>query len=86
MAMKEGRDERPRFLTLRQESGFTSEQVAQAAQLSLSDEYRAEIVCAIEPEMAVRILTAFSTLTGKGWTMQEIAINVQSGRERELHG
>jgi len=70
-------DERPRFLTLRRESGLTSEQVAKEARLSLSDEYRAEIGSAIEPEIATRILTAFSTLTGKAWTMQETAINVQ---------
>lgn len=80
------RDEQPRFLTLRRESGLTSEQVAQAAKLSLSDEYRAEIGCAIEPEMAARILAAFSILTGKGWTMQEIAINIRSEREQYPHG
>jgi transcriptional regulator with XRE-family HTH domain len=73
-------DERPRFLTLRRESGLTSEQVAQKAGLSLSDEYRAEIGSAMEPEVAERILEAFSSLTGKAWTMRETAINVQ--RER----
>lgn len=73
-------DERPRFLTLRRESGFTSEQVAREAQLSLSDEYRAEIGSAIEPEIAARVLAAFSTLTGKVWTMQETAINVRQAR------
>lgn len=73
-------DERPRFLTLRRESGLTSEQVAKEARLSLSDEYRAEIGCAIEPTVAARILAAFSTLTGKAWTMQETAINVRPER------
>jgi hypothetical protein len=74
------RDERPRFLTLRRESGLTSEQVAKEARLSLSDEYRAEIGSAIEPEIAARILAAFSMLTGKPWTMQETAINVRPER------
>ena len=74
------RDERPRFLTLRRESGLTSEQVAKEARLSLSDEYRAEIGSAIEPEIAARVLAAFSTLTGKVWTMQETAINVRQER------
>ena len=73
-------DERPRFLTLRRESGLTSEQVAQQAKLALCDEYRAEIGCVIEPEIAMRILAAFSTLTGKPWTMQETAINVRPER------
>ena len=73
-------DGRPRFLTLRRESGLTSEEVAREAQLSLSDEYRAEIGSAIEPEIAARVLAAFSTLTGKVWTMQETAINVRQER------
>jgi len=46
----------------------------------LSDEYRAEIGSAIEPEIAARVLAAFSTLTGKVWTMQETAINVRQER------
>lgn len=74
------RDERPRFLTLRRESGLTSEQVAKEARLSLSDEYRAEIGSAVEPEIAARVLAAFSTLTGKVWAMQETAINVRQER------
>ena len=69
--------ERPRFLVLRQESGLTSQQVAQEAGLPLADEYRAEIGCVVEPEVAERILTAFSRLTGKPWTIAELAINMR---------
>jgi transcriptional regulator with XRE-family HTH domain len=73
--------ERPhRFLALRLQSGLTSEQVAQKAGLTLGDEYRAETGSAIEQDVAERILTAFSQLTGKVWTMQEAAINVRKER------
>ncbi len=62
------------FLTRRQESGLTSEQFAEAAELALAEEYRAEIGCIMQPEIASRLLAAFSRLTGRSWTMEEAAI------------
>lgn len=67
--------ERPRFLTVRRLWGLTSEQVAQEAGLTLTEEYRAEIGGTVEPEVAERLLTAFARLTGRKWTLEEIAIN-----------
>jgi len=71
--------ERPRFLVLRQNSGLTSQQVAQEAGLPLSEEYRAEIGSAVEPDVAERVLAAFSRLTGKTWTLAETAITIHTG-------
>jgi hypothetical protein len=65
---------RRRFLLVRQESGLTSEHVAQEAGLTLAEEYRAEISCAVEPATAARLLTAFCRLTGASWTLEESAI------------
>lgn len=74
--------ERPRFLLIRRASGLTSEHVAQEAGLSLSEEYRAELGNAVEPEVAERLVAAFSRLTGKDWTVQETAIRVRGGGQR----
>jgi hypothetical protein len=69
--------EHRRFLMRRRESGLTSEQVAEAAGLALAEEYRAEIGCVVESEVATRLLAAFSRLTGRNWTMEEAAINTR---------
>ncbi len=69
--------ERPLFLVLRRNSGLTSQQVAQEAGLSLADEYRAEIGSAIEAHLAERIVAAFSRLTGKTWSVAEMAISIR---------
>ena len=71
--------ERPRFLVLRQNSGLTSQQVAQEAGLPLSDEYRAEIGCVVEADVAERVRAAFSRLTGQRWTLTELAIALRQG-------
>ena len=77
--------ERPHFLALRQEHGFTSQQVAQEAGLSLSEEYRAEIGCAVEAEVAERVRAAFSRLTGQTWSLAEMAVTTQKEASYEQH-
>ena len=72
-------DERPRFLVLRQNSGLTSQQVAHEAGLPLADEYRAEIGCVVEADVAERVQAAFARLTGKTWTLAELAITLRQG-------
>lgn len=69
--------ERPRFLALRLEHGFTSQQVAQEAGVSLSEEYRAEIGCTVEAEVAERVRAAFSRLTGQAWSLADMAITTR---------
>ena len=69
--------ELPLFLTVRRDSGLTSQEVVQEAGLSLSDEYRAEIGSAIEAHLAEQIVAAFSRLTGKTWSVDEMAITTR---------
>lgn len=77
--------ERSRFLALRREHGLTSQQVAQEADLPLSDEYKAEIGCIVEADVAERIRAAFSRLTGQTWSLAETAIATRKEAAYEQH-
>ncbi|MBE3561658.1 MAG: hypothetical protein IMW89_20905 [Ktedonobacteraceae bacterium] len=66
-----------RFLDLRQQSGLSGEQVAQAAGLLLRIEYLAEIGGPVAAAEAEQIRSAFCRLTGKFYTVDELHIVIQ---------
>lgn len=78
-------DERPRsrFLLLRRCSGLTSEGIAREAGLPLIEKYRAEIGWAVEPDVAARLLAAFSRQTDKCWTLSDMALLMKEGCDGE---
>ena len=81
------------FQQLRRAKGLTSQDVADAAGISLTDEYLFEIHCLTDEAIKHRIIQAFSILTGHRYTLQDFAsveeqpttVMQHVGRSRRVH-
>lgn len=61
----------PRFQQLRREAGLTSQMVADAAKVSLTDEYLFEIGGRVNETIKHKIIQAYSTLIGHFYTLSD---------------
>ncbi len=71
----------PRLMQLRHDHGLTSQELAQAAGVSLREEYLMEIGAVVNREDALKILQALSTLCGQPYTLNDVDVTLRPERQ-----
>ena len=65
---------KPTLLSLRQLTTITTQEVAEMAGVSLTQAYVVEIGGFTESEIAEKVISAFSTLSGTRYTLEDICL------------
>jgi len=69
------RKKKPTLLRLRQKTSITTQQVALEAGVSLTEAYVVEIGGFVDREIAEKVITAFSRLSGTHYTLHDIRLH-----------
>lgn len=70
-----------RFQQLRRASGFTSQEVATQAGISLGEEYAFEIGCNVAPAIKEKVVQAFAHLTHHPYTLKDFEPDALTSQE-----
>lgn len=79
-------NDRKRLLELRREANLTSQQLADAAGVSLSQSYTVEIGGFVDQTTAEKVIRAFSLLTNSSHTLDEFQMNCSAHASRRSIG
>jgi hypothetical protein len=85
-------EEKPTFMQLRRsynqhtDSPLTSQQLAEAAGIPLTDVYQMEIGGWVSKQDAIKILEAFFSKTGKRYTLNDINVRLKTPRAASNRG